>query len=108
MNQEQLLRNDRERVNVAIEATHPHYCRLPVSEEFVEEMRDCVPPITMRYKSCYNTIQVGEISQHNSEGRPLYETYMQMNDAAIAQNLDDHSMTPNQWYFIGLKIQSRK
>lgn len=101
---------DRQRVNVAIEAVPVKLAqsvRLPVSEEFVEEMRDCVPPITMRYESCYNTIQVGEISQHDREGRPLYETYMQMNQAAIDQNLNDYSMIVNQWYFVGLKTQSK-
>ena len=70
---------------------------IPVSEEFADEMLGCVPPQTMTFKDTYSFFQVGEISRHNSEGKPLYESFMFINDESIL----DKRMKLKQWYFIG-------
>lgn len=94
--------SDRDRVNVAIEAS-PFNCCLPVSEDFVDEMRDCVPPQTLKHSDYYITLQVGEITQFDAVGTPLYETYQKMSRYAVADNVADSRFVPNQWYFVGLK-----
>lgn len=89
---------ERDRVNLAIE----NNWFIPVTEEFVEEMRDCVPPQTMK-SGLYSIIQVGEISRHDSKGVALYETFMLMNEEATRLGLSDTRMEVGKWYFMGLK-----
>lgn len=96
-----MFQSDRDRVNAAIKNT-PFVACVPVSESFVEEMRDCVPPQTMK-SGLYSIIQVGEISRHNQAGQALYETYMMMNEEAVRLDMGDSRMEVGQWYFMGLK-----
>ena len=89
---------ERDRVNVAIE----NNSFIPVTEEFVYEMRDCVPPQTMK-GGLYSIIQVGEISRHDNKGVALYETFILMNEEAVRLDIEDSRMEINKWYFTGLK-----
>jgi hypothetical protein len=103
---------DRERVNKAIE-----YCgtgavttaRVAVSETFVEEMRDCVPPVYMGHKYPFYYIQVGEITNHRKDHKtgeyvPVYETYTRVCEEGKNSPLAS-AYKSGQWYFIGLKPQ---
>ena len=97
------ITTDRQRVNIAIEVS-ARPC-LPVSEEFFDEMLECLPPTffgSTDVTGCYSIMQVGEATDHNQQGRPIYETYQRMNQEAVNQAIADHRMTVGQWYFVGL------
>lgn len=73
-----------------------------VSEEFVEEMRDCVPPAFMGQKAPFYFIQVGEATDHKRVDNvwvEVYETYV----IATEQNDITKVYKHNQWYFMGVK-----
>jgi hypothetical protein len=89
---------ERDRVNLAIDNNG----FIAVTAEFVEEMRDCVPPQTMK-GGLYSIIQVGEISKHDNKGVALYETFIMMNEEALRLDVADARMEVGQWYFTGLK-----
>lgn len=95
--------NDYKKVNEAIFSGVKMLC-VPVTEIYVEEMRDCVPPAYMSYKDPYNIIQCGEPYNHNSDGEPQYMTYIRMTEG-IPENMRDSRMEINQWYFVGVKKQ---
>lgn len=100
------IRADRERVNHETK-TNPRPCLL-VSDEFFEEMLECLPPIffgTTEPSGCYSMMQVGEPANHNAQGKPVYETFMRMNQAAIDQTLSDSRMILNRWYFVGERTE---
>ena len=97
---------DRGRVNHETK-TNPYPC-LAVSIEFFDEMLGAVPPAfhgKTDNAGCYSMIQVGEPTDHNAQGKPLYETFQCMNQAAIEQQLADSRMEVGQWYFVGLRTQ---
>ena len=98
--------SDRERVNKSREAGDKNPA-VAVSDEFVEEMRDCVPPTTLQTGGLYSIIQVGEISEHDKDGHPLYETFQRMNEEAVRMNIIDSRMQVNQWYYVGLKLKAK-
>lgn len=95
----------RKRINDAL--INDKYPCVAVSEAFVEKMRDCVPPAYMSYTGAYYIVQCGEPADHNSEGLPLYETYMLMTQKAINEKIADARMVKDQWYFVGLKTQAK-
>ena len=73
-----------------------------VSEEFVEEMRDCLPPAFMGVINPFYFIQVGEATDHREvkgEWVEVYETYVK----ATEQNEFTVKYAPDQWYFMGVK-----
>lgn len=96
---------DREMVNSCIkqDRSYKNSYHLPVSLEFVEEMRDCVPPAFMGKKGPFYYIQVGEATDHaaNKEGKvvEVYETYI----TATEQNELTEKYSEGQWYFMGVK-----
>lgn len=101
------IESDRERVNKATrEDAHP--C-VPVSLEFYDEMLGCVPPEHMgAYPGGqYYAMQVGEPSDHNSEGQAIYETFQMMSESCH-EDMRDVRMVPGVWYFTGRKISMRK
>lgn len=98
--------SDRSRVNAAI-TFGAMSTRVSVSDEFVEEMRDCLPPQFMGHLYPFNYIQVGEVSDYRKDKKtgeyvPVYETYCCVSeegkDSPLATAYDF-----GQWYFIGLK-----
>jgi len=73
-----------------------------VTEAFVEEMRDCVPPAFMGKSGPFYFIQVGEATDHknvNGEWLEVYETYVM----ATEKNDMTEAYTVGQWYFMGIK-----
>lgn len=95
---------DRERVDSCIrqDKSYNNSYLQKVSEQFVEEMRDCVPPAFMGKKGPFYFIQVGEATDHkniNGEWLEVYETYV----IATEQNEMTEVYEPNQWYFMGVK-----
>ena len=95
--------SDRDMVNscIAQDKSYKNSYLQEVSEEFVEEMRDCLPPAFMGVKDCFYYIQVGEATAHkevNGEWVEVYETYVK----ATAQNEFTVKYAPDQWYFMGV------
>lgn len=96
--------SDRDMVNscIAQDRSYKNTYQQKVSEEFVEEMRDCVPPAYMGKNGPFYFIQVGEALDHksvNGEFVEVYETYVQ----ATEQNELTTAYEPEQWYFMGAK-----
>lgn len=100
------IKHDRDRMEEAKEMfVHP--C-IPVSIEYLEEMRDCVPPQfmgTTDEAGYYHMIQVGEPASHNKHGQPTYETFQMMSQRAVDSDLEDSRMVAGVWYFVGLKTE---
>jgi hypothetical protein len=97
---------DRARVNSAIEFGAMS-TGVAVSEKFVEEMRDCLPPQFMGHVYPFNYIQVGEVSEHRKDHKtgeyvPVYETYCCVSEEGKNSPLAT-AYDFGQWYFIGLK-----
>lgn len=95
---------DREMVDSCIrqDKSYKNSYMQEVSEEFVEEMRDCVPPAFMGKKAPFYFIQVGEATDHkNVDGEwvEVYETYVM----ATEQNEITEVYKQNQWYFMGVR-----
>ncbi len=99
--------SDRERVENAHNVAQDENICVPVSIDFVEEMRDCVPPVTMRYGGLYHIVQCGEPANHNEKGQPLYETYMSMTQKAVDGDCADARMNVDEWYCVGNKIMTQ-
>jgi len=104
-------KTDRERVNQAIEF-NAMSTKVTVSESFVEEMRDCLPPTFMGHRYPFNYLQVGEVSNHRLDRRtgqyvPVYETYCEVSEEG--KNSEFASAYDfGQWYFIGLLPEVKK
>jgi hypothetical protein len=95
---------DREMVNSCIkqDKSYRNSYMQKVSEEFVEEMRDCVPPAFMGKSGPFYFIQVGEATDHkavNGEYVEVYETYVR----ATESNEMTEQYAVGQWYFMGIK-----
>lgn len=99
-------KKDRDRVNAAIEFGAMSTL-VAVSEEFVDEMRDCLPPTFMGHKYPFNYVQVGEASSHRvnrktGQYEPVYETYCEVSEEGKNSGFTA-AYDYGQWYFIGLK-----
>jgi len=95
---------DTDRMQVNYETKHTPKPCIPVSLEFFEQMRDCLPPQfygNTDQHGYYSMMQVGEVADHNTQGLPVYETYTRMNPSTPA-DLQDVRMVADQWYFTGL------
>jgi len=96
------LEHERERVDIA-QQMQSSPC-LAVSLEFFDEMLCCLPPAYFGATDdigLFSIMQVGEASDYNKKGQPVYETFMKMNNEAIEANLVDSRMVIGQWYFMG-------
>ena len=96
--------SDRDMVNSCIrqDKSYKNSYMQEVSEDFLNEMRDCVPPAFMGSVGPFYYIQVGEATDHksvNGEYVEVYETYTK----AIANNDMTKKYKKDQWYFIGCK-----
>lgn len=87
--------NEREVIN-----KNPNASLIAVSEDFAEDMLGCLPPVYFK-NGLYTVFQVGEASDHDINGFPVYETYIRMNEEAVTQCCGDSRMEINQWYFTG-------
>jgi len=96
--------HDREMVNscIAQDKSYKNSYLQVVSDDFVDEMRDCLPPAFMGVKDFFYFIQVGEATDYkevNGEWVEVYETYVK----ATEKNEFTEKYTPEQWYFMGIK-----
>jgi len=95
---------DTDRMQVNYETKHTPKPCVPVSLEFFEQMRDCLPPQFYNNtdnNGYYTMMQVGEPVLENANGEELFETFQRMNPNTPT-DLQDARMTPEQWYFVGL------